>query len=171
MLALTDQRAGGNNQKLTASQRADLRDMLRQYTPHSLFGTEAASATGKFWTLADLRRGVTEWYGVTYDSPTSYVSTGRSISAPARKSSRAPRRWIRTPRSCISRRSLMRIPITLSSSFGIGHPGTLHTLFGDVFRRGRFGARSQKSTTRNGDLMEPSSVPTALPQKRGKKGF
>jgi transposase len=71
---LIDQRAGGNNRKLTAAQRADLRDMLRQYTPCSLFGAEAASATGQFWTLADLRRAVTQWYGVTYDSPTSYYT-------------------------------------------------------------------------------------------------
>jgi transposase len=71
---LIDQRAGGNNRKLTMAQRADLRDALRQYTPRSLFGAEAASATGQFWTLADLRRAVTQWYGVTYDSPTSYYT-------------------------------------------------------------------------------------------------
>jgi transposase len=71
---LIDQRAGGNNRKLTAAQRADLRDMLRQYTPRSLFGPDAATPTGQFWTLADLRRGVTQWYGVTYDSPTSYYT-------------------------------------------------------------------------------------------------
>jgi transposase len=74
MGALTDQRVGGNNRKLTAAQRADLRDMLRQYTPRSLFGAEAATVTGQFWSLADLRRAVTQWYGVTYDSPTSYYT-------------------------------------------------------------------------------------------------
>jgi transposase len=72
--ALADQRTGGNNRKLTATQRADLRDALRQYAPRSLFGPEAATPSGEFWTLADLRRVVTQWYGVTYDSPTSYYT-------------------------------------------------------------------------------------------------
>lgn len=72
--AVIDQRAGGNNRKLTPAQRADLREALRQYTPRSVFGAEAATPTGQFWTLADLQRALQQWYGVTYDSPTSYYT-------------------------------------------------------------------------------------------------
>lgn len=70
--ALADHRIGGNNYKLTAAQRAEVRQYLHQYTPKSRFGPTAATPTGQFWTLADLRRAVTEWFGVTFTSPTSY---------------------------------------------------------------------------------------------------
>ncbi len=70
--ALADQRVGGNHRFLTPDQVAALGVTLRQYTPHSRFGPDAATPDGTTWTLADLHRLVTEDYGVTYHSTTSY---------------------------------------------------------------------------------------------------
>lgn len=72
--ALADHRVGGNNSKLRPAQVAELGKKLHQYTPQSLFGPEAATPTGQFWTLADLKRAIERWYGVVYDSPTSYYT-------------------------------------------------------------------------------------------------
>jgi transposase len=72
--ALHDHRAGGNNRKLTVAQQADLEARLHQYTPRSVFGPEAATPTGQFWTLTDLQAAVKRWYGVTYTSTTSYYT-------------------------------------------------------------------------------------------------
>lgn len=72
--ALADHRAGGNSAKLTPDQVADLRGKLRLYTPRSLFGPDAATTDGHAWTVADLRRVVQEWYGVTYQSVVSYYT-------------------------------------------------------------------------------------------------
>ena len=68
---LVDHRAGGNSRKLTAEQIADLRERLRQYTPQALFGSDAATAEGQFWTVEDLQQAVERWYGVTYQSRSS----------------------------------------------------------------------------------------------------
>jgi len=72
--ALDDHRVGGNSRKLSIEQRQDLARKLRQYTPRSLFGPEAATADGQAWTVSDLRRAVHEWYGVTYQSVVSYYT-------------------------------------------------------------------------------------------------
>ncbi len=72
--ALADHRAGGNSAKLTREQIADLSSKLRLYTPRSLFGPQAATSDGQAWTLADLRRAVQQWYGVTYQSVVSYYT-------------------------------------------------------------------------------------------------
>jgi transposase len=72
--ALADHRRGGNSAKLTASQIAELSSKLRLYTPRSLFGPQAASADGQAWTLDDLRRAIQEWFGVSYQSATSYYT-------------------------------------------------------------------------------------------------
>lgn len=74
--ALHDQRVGGNCRKLTSAQVADLSDKLRQYTPRSVVGPDAI-AVGDGWTLPDLRRAVQQWYGVSYQSDTSYRSLFR----------------------------------------------------------------------------------------------
>jgi transposase len=71
---LADHRAGGNSAKLTRDQVADLSNKLRLYMPRSLFGPDAATADGQAWTVADLRRAVQFWYGVSYHSVVSYYS-------------------------------------------------------------------------------------------------
>jgi transposase len=72
--ALVDHRAGGNSAKLTREQVASLRGKLRLYTPRSLFGPDTATTDGQAWTVADLRRAVQFWYGVTYQSVISYYN-------------------------------------------------------------------------------------------------
>lgn len=70
---LIDQRRGGNRAKLTAEQIADLSQRLRTYTPQDLFGSQAHSPDGQFWTVADLHRAVGQWYGVNYGSRSSLL--------------------------------------------------------------------------------------------------
>jgi len=86
--SLEDARAGGNNRKLSAAQKADLRERIQSYTPLQVFGPQAATSEGQFWTLADVHRAVEQWYGVTYRSPTSYhqllVTSGFSYQRPAK---------------------------------------------------------------------------------------
>lgn len=72
--ALADHRRGGNSAKLTGAQVAELSSKLRQYTPRSLFGPQAATQDGQAWTLDDLRRAISEWFGITYASATSYYT-------------------------------------------------------------------------------------------------
>ena len=71
---LADGRIGGNRAKLTPSQRQTVRANLQQYMPRQLFGAETATPDGQFWTVTDLQRAVESWFGVTWDSPTSYVT-------------------------------------------------------------------------------------------------
>ena len=71
---LVDKRAGGNSAKLTKYQIEDLQQRLHQYTPRELFGEEAATADGQFWTVADLARVVRMQFGVEYQSRTSYIN-------------------------------------------------------------------------------------------------
>jgi len=69
---LVDKRRGGNRAKLKPAQLEDLRIRLQQYTPADLFGPTAATADGQFWTVEDLQRATELWYGVCYQSRTSY---------------------------------------------------------------------------------------------------
>jgi transposase len=69
---LVDRRVGGNHTYLTARQRAELSERLHQYTPAQLLGSETATADGQFWTVPDLQKVVEQWYGVRYQSLTSY---------------------------------------------------------------------------------------------------
>lgn len=69
---LTDRRAGGNRAKLKLEQLEELRTQLHMYTPSEVFGSLAATPTGQFWTVPDLKRAVKRWYGVSYQSPSSY---------------------------------------------------------------------------------------------------
>jgi transposase len=71
--ALEDQRVGGNRARLFPDQIAQLNTRLHLYTPADLFGRTAATAQGQFWTVPDLRRAIEQWYGVRYQSPTSYL--------------------------------------------------------------------------------------------------
>jgi transposase len=86
--ALADHRLGGNSRKLRPEQVADLKQRLRQYTPQALFGSEAASAEGQFWTVEDLQCAIERWYGVHYRSRTScltlFARCGFSYQRPAR---------------------------------------------------------------------------------------
>lgn len=71
---LVDGRIGGNRAKLTPEQRHAVRAKLHQYTPRQLFGSDTATANGQFWTVPDLAHAVQQWYGVTWNSPSSYAA-------------------------------------------------------------------------------------------------
>jgi transposase len=85
---LEDKRLGGNSAKLSAAQREDLKSRLQSYTPGMLFGPQAATKDGQYWTVADVQQAVEKWYGVTYSSPNSYrqllVNSGFSYQRPAK---------------------------------------------------------------------------------------
>jgi transposase len=69
---LEDQRAGGNNAKLTPEQRAEVIARLTTYRPDQLLPAEVRLSRGAFWTVSDLRIGLQQWYGVSWRSATSY---------------------------------------------------------------------------------------------------
>ncbi len=69
---LIDKRAGGNRAQLTTEEISELGERLRAYTPANLFGPQAATADGQFWTVEDLSCAVQRWYGVGYRSRSSY---------------------------------------------------------------------------------------------------
>jgi transposase len=93
--ALEDHRLGGNRAELTEAEIEHLRTQLHAYTPRALFGPEAATLDGQFWTVEDLQRAVHGWYQVVYKSRSSYLRLfavcGFSYHRPARvfKSRRA----------------------------------------------------------------------------------
>lgn len=74
LAGLCDGRQGGNRAKLTPAQRHSVRTTLQHYTPRQLFGPQAATSDGRFWTVSDLTRLVETSFGVTWDSPTSYIT-------------------------------------------------------------------------------------------------
>jgi len=71
---LVDHRTGGNRAKLSRLQVEELQQKLHQYTPKELFGANASTVDGQFWTVADLVHVVREQYGVEYKSHTSYTN-------------------------------------------------------------------------------------------------
>ena len=71
---LIDKRKGGNRDRFTEQQIAELSTRLQTYTPANLFGKTAATADGQFWTVEDLQRIVQQWYHVQYKARGSYHS-------------------------------------------------------------------------------------------------
>ena len=71
---LEDQRAGGNNARLTPEQRAEAIERVKTYRPDQLLPADIRVSQGEFWTVSDLRIGLQRWYGVTWRSATSYRS-------------------------------------------------------------------------------------------------
>ncbi len=68
---LIDARVGGNRATLPSDQRQRGAVKLRAYAPRHLCGAEAATPSGPFWTIPDLKRAVERWFGVSWNSPTS----------------------------------------------------------------------------------------------------
>jgi transposase len=65
---------GQNAAKMTSQQRSDLAEKLKQYRPDQVIPAEIRVSHGQFWTISDLKVVVEEWYGVSYQSDTSYRS-------------------------------------------------------------------------------------------------
>lgn len=86
--SLKDKRLGGNRARLTPAQLEDLKVKLIQYTPAQLFGTQAATPEGQFWTVEDLHQALQRWYGVEYRGRNSYTELfarcGFSFQRPAK---------------------------------------------------------------------------------------
>jgi len=71
---LVDHRQGGNRAKLTAEQIQQVSQDLREYTPRDLFGAETQTSSGQHWTVEDLARVILKWFGVEWQSRTSYYT-------------------------------------------------------------------------------------------------
>lgn len=71
---LKDGRVGGNRAKLTKAQRAEVRQKVNAYRPDQVLPPEVRVRQGTFWTVSDLRVALKGWYGVEYQSPTSYLT-------------------------------------------------------------------------------------------------
>jgi transposase len=69
---LVDHRKGGNRAKLTSAQIEELGQRLRLYTPAQVL--QEQGFTGEYWSVESLRSAVHKWYGVTYQSRTSYYT-------------------------------------------------------------------------------------------------
>lgn len=69
---LQDKRAGGNRARLTQAQREEVKGRLHQYRPDRLLPPDIRISKGEFWAISDLRMAVKRWYGVTWQSETSY---------------------------------------------------------------------------------------------------
>src|ERR1700736_4783785 len=63
---------GGNANKLSVSQRAELKEKLHTYRPDQLLSAPLRVSVGAFWTVSDLEIAVEEWFGVVYQSEESY---------------------------------------------------------------------------------------------------
>jgi len=85
---LEDHRQGGNRARLTKAEIEELGTRLHEYTPRDLFGPQAATLDGQFWTVEDLQRAVQGGYQVVYKSRSSYLHLfalcGFSYHRPAR---------------------------------------------------------------------------------------
>lgn len=63
---------GQNAAKLSREQRTDLNAQLDLYRPDQVLAPELRVSQGQFWTVSDLKIVVERWYGVSYQSETSY---------------------------------------------------------------------------------------------------
>lgn len=69
---LTDHRGGPHRAKLSAEQVEALRHKLETYTPRDVLGPETHTASGQHWTVEDLACAIKGWYGLVWDSRSSY---------------------------------------------------------------------------------------------------
>jgi transposase len=63
---------GGNRARLNAQQRAEVKENLHQYRPDQLLSSEERHVHLPFWTVDDVVLLVERWYGVRFNSRTSY---------------------------------------------------------------------------------------------------
>jgi transposase len=75
--ALHDHRVGGNSAKLTPAQRTEVEMYLHQFTPQQIL-PQPYTRDGQFWTVEDLADALAHWFGVRYNSHTSYYNLLRA---------------------------------------------------------------------------------------------
>lgn len=71
---LVEHRLGGNSAKLSRLQKQEICQRVNQYRPDQILPAEMRISQGEFWTTSDLKIAVQSWYGVSYQSPTSYLN-------------------------------------------------------------------------------------------------
>ena len=85
---LASQWQGGNNAKLSAKQRQEVKEKLHNYRPDQVLSPEVRISQGAYWTVSDLQVAVQAWYGVSWQSDTSYRTLlhecGLSLQRPAK---------------------------------------------------------------------------------------
>lgn len=69
---LQEHRGGPRRAKLSADQLVELGEKLRLYCPRDVFGGDSCTASGHHWTVEDLVAALRRWYGVSWDSRSSY---------------------------------------------------------------------------------------------------
>jgi transposase len=69
---LTDHRGGAHRSKLSTEQVEALHDKLETYTPRDVLGPKTHTASGQHWTVEDLARAIKGWYGIVWNSRSSY---------------------------------------------------------------------------------------------------
>ena len=72
LVALLDQRQGGNRALLSHAALEALQQTLHQYQPNQLFAPYEYQGDGRFWTIVTLSRLVERDYGVRYQRVSSY---------------------------------------------------------------------------------------------------
>ena len=72
LTGLRDKRVGGNHCKLSVSQKVEVASRIHRYTPRQIVGETTGTASGQHWTTKDLQTAIYQWYGIVYNSPTSY---------------------------------------------------------------------------------------------------
>ena len=72
LVGLRSQWQGENALKLSREQRATIKEKLHHYRPDQLLAAEVRLSQGACWTISDLKLVVEQWYGVRYQSDTSY---------------------------------------------------------------------------------------------------
>lgn len=71
---LIDQRRGGNRARLRPDQLQELTRLIKTHTPQMFFGQPTTVPRGQDWTIEDLYWVVKHWYGIVYQSRTSYYN-------------------------------------------------------------------------------------------------
>ncbi len=72
LAGLQEHRGGPQRAKLTRADLASLTDQLRQSRPYDVFGPKSHTASGQHWTVRDLAQAVEQWFGVRWQSRSSY---------------------------------------------------------------------------------------------------
>jgi transposase len=63
---------GGNRARLTPNQRAEVSQRLHETRPDHWLGAHERSTALPFWTIEDVIVLIERWYGVSWQSRTSY---------------------------------------------------------------------------------------------------
>lgn len=69
---LKDHRGGRQAAKLSEVQIEQMYHRLRQYRPRDVLGSDTYTSSGEHWAVEDLMRVVERWYGVRWQSRSSY---------------------------------------------------------------------------------------------------